>query len=163
MNIKGLDIIKEAYTKAISVNIEEGNFHTSKYLINALEQLTGGIVAVPISPVKTKAVVPVVKNDHLSGITNNEIKQFIISYVATNGMSNASDVAYAFELTNKHKFTYHDLLVAPNGKFSPNWKRRFHSVASSLRAKNILMPHDGAYNYMYALTPEYAKIVSTTM
>jgi hypothetical protein len=161
-NIKGLDIIKEAYTKAISVNIQEGNFDHGKYLLNALEQLTEGIVAVPIVPVKTDAPVPVAKNKQIFGVTTDDMRHFIISYVTVHGMSKAEDVALAFELSNKYKFTADDLYI-PDNRDAPNWKTRFHSVASNLRANGTLMPHNGHYTYKYALTEEFKKLVSSMM
>lgn len=172
-NIKGLDIIKEAYTKAISVNIQEGNFDHGKYLLNALEQLTEGIVAVPIAsvntnapvpvaPVKTKTDLPAIKNKYVFGVTTDDMRHFIISYVTTHGMSKAEDVALAFESSNKYKFTADDLYI-PDNRDAPAWKRRFHSVASNLRANGTLMPHDGHYTYKYALSEEFKNLVSSMM
>lgn len=163
MNIKGLDIIREAYTKAISVNIEEGNFHTSKYLINALEQLTGNVDTTPIIPAKKDNFVLIYRKKDASGVSSQEMRDYIISYVRANGMSSASDVAYAFELENKFRFTPKDLFVNNDGKNLPNWKRRFYSAGSKLRSNNTLMPHEDLYHYQYAFTPEYAKILSASM
>ena len=156
MKISGLNLIREAYSKVISINIEQGNFAEGKYLIDALEKLSENVVTVPVISNNT----PTQDVEDTYGIDTQVIEDFIIFYVSDGGVHHSTEVCQAFEIKFRDKFTLFDHQFASGKDNMPNWKRRFWNVAAQLRAKGILEQHIKPYTYRYALTEEYKRSIS---
>lgn len=162
-NTNGLDLIRDAFSKAIAQNIENNNFSQIKFLVENLEKLTVELQTTPVnSPTQENTqlnhqsnlfnIEPIQQDDF--GVDFDTMREFVLKYVATHGESHAEDVTNSFEKEYKHRFTSSDLSI-PSEKSSPRWRNRFHSVVVKLRADGVLMPHKFPYFYKYAFTPKY--------
>lgn len=171
MSNQSLDLIRDAYSKAIVQYIENDNFSQIKFLVDNLEKLTVELKSVPVSSNSiVQSSMPSLfdlesSNPNDFAVSLDEMRDFVIAYVTTHGTSNADEVADAFELHYQKKFNALDLSVTERNT-SPRWRRRLHSVVVKLRQEGVFMPHEFPYFYKYAFTQAYlngSKEISVVM
>ncbi len=167
MSDKSMDLIRDAYSKAIVQCIEIGNFTHSKLLIDNLEKLSSDLQTINFVPVVDNAssdlsIMPSLFDDDLenssspldSSISNDTMRNFIISYVNNYGISKAEEVADSFEMQYGKQFNASDLSVTSRNPY-PRWRKRLFTEAAKLRMDGVLMPHEYPYCYKYAFTQAY--------
>ena len=171
--MKGIDIIRDAYIEAITVNIKDGNFAQIKILVDTLERFTTEFNTKPVNnaPVKNAPVAKaeVVQTSNLGGlfdenddpdsaVTSADMRKFIVAYVQKNGTSYSNDVYDAFGKAYANQFVPHDLEIVSDK--TPRWRNRMYNVGSNMRSEGTLMPCKFPFYRKLELTPTYRKLIA---
>jgi len=168
-NIKGLDLIRDAYMNAISQNVASNNFTQSKLLLDSLETLSLRFVSMPktsssLDSEVIEAYLPsdvqktlfdvdrIGTRDH--GVSNDIMRQFILDYLSDCISATASAVANAFYDKYGNFLSSYDKDV-PTRESAPRWRNRFQGEAGKMRREGILMPREKPNSFTYTLSQKY--------